>query len=49
LARLYIVDISKIKLVIEECLQLISVIGNKIGEVKITKYEEIEVKEEWKY
>jgi hypothetical protein len=49
LARLCIVDISKEKLVIEECLQLIIFIWNRIEEVETTKYEEAEVKEEWKY
>jgi hypothetical protein len=49
LAGICIVDISKTKLVLDECLQLIKFIGNKIGEVEIPRYEENEAKEEWKH
>jgi hypothetical protein len=37
------------KLVLDESLQLINFIENKIGEVEMSRYEEKEVKEEWEY
>jgi hypothetical protein len=43
------VDENRLKLVADECLQLISFIGSKIEKVEITRYEEKEFKEEWEY
>jgi hypothetical protein len=42
-------DKNRLKLVTEECLQIIKILSNKIGEVETTKYVEKEYREEGEY